>query len=119
MEEKRRRELKREANKLRSEMRKLGQIIMGSMNFRKIKCGKTNCKCARGELHECWCITYKEKGKTRTISIDKNKVGEALMMRRSYKKMKKLIKELSLVNYELVRSRRKTKDGNEKKRKGD
>lgn len=111
MEEDKRNKLRRKANRIRQEMRELGQMFMGSINIRRIKCGKANCKCTRGQLHECWYITYKERGKTKTISIPKDSRGEALMLRRNYRKMKKLIKELSIVNLELIRGRRKSKDG--------
>jgi hypothetical protein len=100
-------ELEGRAESIRSCMREIDQIIQGSMVLREAKCGKANCKCNRGELHESWCITYKEKGKTRTVYVDREKIGEALLMCANYKKIKELIKELTSVNLELIRSRRK------------
>ncbi len=110
-----RKKLKAKARKIRSQMRKLDQLIKGSIIFRRMTCGKPNCKCARGELHDCVCITYKEGGKTKTIYVDKSKQAEALMMCANYKRMKVLLKDLTLVNLELVKSERsRRKDGNKK-----
>ena len=109
-----RKELRQKARGIRSRIRKLDQMIKGSINFRRIKCGKPTCKCTRGELHDCVCITYKEKGKTITVYVDKKRQAEALLMCANYKKMKVLIKELSLVNLELIRSKRGSKSGNKK-----
>jgi len=92
-------------------MRQLDQMIQGSIVFRRLTCGKATCKCARGQLHECVCITYREGGKTKTVYVDKKRQAEALVMCANYKKMKAMLKELSLINLQLVRSERSKKDG--------
>lgn len=104
-------QLRQRARDLRSRMRQLDQMIQGSIVFRRLTCGKATCKCARGQLHDCVCITYKEAGKTKTVYVDKKRQAEALVMCANYKKMKALLKELSLVNLELVRSERGKKGG--------
>jgi len=107
--------LKKKAREIRSKMRKIDQMIKGSINFRRITCGKPNCKCARGQLHECVSITFKETGKTKTVYVDRNRQAEALIMCANYKKMKALIKELTTINLQLVKSERRTKNGDKKK----
>jgi len=99
--------LKRKANSLRSQMRSIGQMIKGSIVIRAIKCGKASCKCARGAYHRAICITYKEKGKTKTIYVAREQGAEALLMCANYKKMKELLKQLSLTNIEIVRTQRR------------
>ena len=102
-------ELRQKSRGIRSRMRKLDQMIQGSIMFRRIRCGKPNCRCTREQLHDCVCITYKDKGKTKTIYVDKSRQAEAFSMCANYKKMKVLLKELSLINLELVRSGRMDK----------
>jgi hypothetical protein len=99
--------LKRKANSLRSQMRSIGQMIKCSIVIRAIKCGKASCKCARGAFHRAICITYKEKRKTRTIYVAKEHEAEALLMCSNYKKMKELLKQLTLTNIEIVRTARR------------
>lgn len=105
-------EIKQKARSVRSRMRQLDQMIKGSIMLRKIKCGKRTCKCFKGKPHTCLCITYKENRKTKTIYIDKSRRAEVLMMCANYKKMKSLLKELTRLNLELVKSQRKKKSGN-------
>ncbi len=88
-------------------MRSIGQMIKGSIVIRAIKCGNLSCKCAQGAFHRAICITYKEAGKTKTIYVAKEHEAEALLMCANYKKMKELLKQLSLTNIEIVRTQRR------------
>lgn len=99
--------LKRKANTIRSQMRSIGQMIKGSIVIRAIRCGKASCRCSRGVFHKAICITYKEKGKTRTIYVAREHEAEALLMCANYKKMKELLKQLTLTNIEIVRTPRR------------
>lgn len=86
-------------------MRKLGSLMQGSVIYRQMKCGKPNCRCTRGYPHIFLCVTYKEKGKTKTVYVNKNLEAEALLLSRNYKKYKQLLKELTKVNLEILKSR--------------
>ncbi len=97
--------LRAKARSLRSQMRKLGPMIQGSVVLRRMKCGKPNCRCNRGYPHTFLCVTYKEKGKTKTVYVDKELWGEALMWSRNYKEFKTLLKEHSRINLEILKSR--------------
>ncbi|OGF67177.1 MAG: hypothetical protein A2Y62_07155 [Candidatus Fischerbacteria bacterium RBG_13_37_8] len=88
-------------------MRSIGQMIKGSIVIRTITCGKANCKCTKGALHRAICITYKEKGKTKTIYIAKEHEAEALLMCANYKRMKELLQKLTSVNIDIVRTPRR------------
>jgi len=44
-------------------------MVQGSFYRLRRKCGKPNCRCARGELHESWVITRSEQGQDRIYSI--------------------------------------------------
>lgn len=101
--------LQKKARNLRSEMRKLGPLLKGSVVLRDMKCGKPNCKCTRGIPHQYLCITYKEKGKTKTVYVDKKKYGQALMWSANYKRFKELVEQHSKINLALLRSRERTK----------
>lgn len=97
--------LRFKARGLRSRMRKLGSMMQGSVVFRRMTCGKSNCRCQRGFPHTFLCVTYKEKGKTKTIYVNKALEGEALLLARNYKQHKLLLKELTRVNLEILKSR--------------
>ena len=44
-------------------------MVQGSFYRLRRKCGKANCRCARGELHESWVITRSEQGKDRIYAV--------------------------------------------------
>lgn len=97
--------LRTKARSLRSRMRKIGSMMQGSPVYRRMTCGKPNCRCRKGFPHTYLCVTYKEKGKTKTIYVNKAMEGEALMLARNYKQHKLLLKELSRLNLEILKSR--------------
>ena len=97
--------LRSQARRLRSQMRKIGQMIQGTVIYRRMKCGKPNCHCARDFPHIFLCVTYKEGGKTKTVYVNKALEAEALLMSRNYKQHKELLRELTKVNLEILRSR--------------
>jgi hypothetical protein len=97
--------LRARARTLRSKMRKIDSMMQGSVIFRQMKCGKAGCRCTRGEPHRFLCVTYKEGGKTKTVYVDKSLQGEALILARNYKRYKHLLKELTRVHLEILKSR--------------
>lgn len=97
--------LRAKARRLRSQMHKIGSMMQGSVIYRQMKCGKPTCRCARGYPHIFLCVTYKEKGKTRTVYVNKNLEAEALLLSRNYKKYKLLLKELTQINLQILKSR--------------
>lgn len=98
--------LRGRARSLRSRMRKIGSMIQGSVVYRQMTCGKPNCRCRRGFRHSYLCVTYKDQGKTKTIYVDKSREAEALLLARNYKQHKLLLRELTRVNLEILKSRR-------------
>jgi hypothetical protein len=43
-------------------------LIPGSLYTLRRKCGKPNCKCSRGELHESTVLSYRGDGRPRNVS---------------------------------------------------
>lgn len=97
--------LRSKARSLRSRMRKIGSMMQGSVVYRRMTCGKPNCRCQKGFPHTFLCVTYKDQGKTKTVYVDKAMEGEALVLARNYKQHKLLLKELTGVNLEILKSR--------------
>lgn len=98
-------EMRARARSLRSQMRKLGPMIQGSVVLRRMKCGKPSCRCNRGYPHDFLCVTYKEKGKTKTVYVNKQLQAEALLWSRNYKQFKALLKKHSQANLGILKSR--------------
>ncbi len=99
------------SRRLRSKMRKLGPMIKGSAIFREMRCGKAICKCTRGEPHLYLCVVYKEKGKSKTVYVDRKRQAEALIYSGNYRKFKAPLEEHSQLNLTLLKSEKKVKKG--------
>jgi len=54
-------------------------MVQGSFYRLRRKCGKSNCRCASGQLHATWVLTRSEAGKDRLYSVPK---GERARLRK-------------------------------------
>lgn len=86
-------QLLRRAQELRSQMRQIDLMLQASVVHRRTKCGKEGCRCTRGELHTAWSITYKEKGKTKTVRLDPEIHDEVISWAANWKKFRRLLKQ--------------------------
>jgi len=44
-------------------------MVPGSFYLLRRKCGKPNCRCARGQLHATWVLTRSEQGRDRLYTV--------------------------------------------------
>lgn len=82
-------------------------LLRGSLLERGRVCGKSGCKCARGELHQSLYLVISEKGRTRQLFIPKD--WEALVRRwvRNHHDARELMEEVSRIYWEKVRKRKR------------
>lgn len=85
------------------EIQNIGPFIAGSMVKIAHTCGNSNCKCARGEKHVNYYLTYKEKRKTRTKYIPVAMEEEVKKWTEEYKRLKKLIEEVSELQKKIIK----------------
>lgn len=50
-------------------------LLPGSIYILRRKCGKANCRCTRGELHESTVLSYRGDGRPRNVSLDNDQIG--------------------------------------------
>jgi len=94
----------RQKAKLR-QLGSIGPLVAASLCRRMVTCGNPNCKCARGEKHESWCLTYKGKGnKTRTVHVPVDMVKEVRTWVKEHKRVKKLVREISWLSMEILKT---------------
>lgn len=96
---------------------KIKPFVSGSLGKTYRKCGKKNCKCARGKLHPGYQLTYKKKGKTETIYIPVDLHKEVKEWIAEYKRIKKLMEEISNLQKLIIRRHSKEKKAKGKKSK--
>lgn len=83
----------------------VGPLVAASLVPRNTTCGNPHCKCARGEKHEGWCLTYKGKGnRTKTVHVSKDLVEEVRKWVLEHKRVKKLLREISHLSMKILKA---------------
>ncbi len=95
----------------------LGPMVAASLCRRMVTCGNPRCKCARGEKHESWCLTYKEKAKTKTVHVPRDMVKEVEKWVREHRRAKELISQISDLGLQIIRRHIPAKRAAERGRK--
>jgi hypothetical protein len=93
----------------------IGPFIAGSMVKIAHTCGNPNCKCARGDKHENYYLTWKVKQKTRTKYIPVDMEGEVRNWTEQYKRLKKLIAEVTELQRKIIKQHGVEKKAKRKK----
>ena len=98
-------------------------VIKGSVYELKTKCGKPECKCAKGQLHHRMVLSASEKGKTKLRAIPRGFLVEVQTKVRCYQELRRarvrlieMHKELVQVMDEMEAMRREELPSPEKKR---
>ena len=106
--------LERRRNTKLKQLKELGPVLQGSIATIKSTCGKANCKCARGEKHTSIVLSKKVNGKTKSLYIPNDMVSEAKKWVQENKKLRRLQKEISDYNEQILRLYVKTKRAKQK-----
>jgi len=73
------------ANTLR-QLERSQSMLQGSFYLLRRKCGKPNCRCARGKLHATWVLTRSEQGKDRLYPVPKEEQPKVRRWAAEYRK---------------------------------
>ena len=92
----------------------IGPFIKGSLVKIPHTCGNKNCRCARGEKHQSYYLTYKVKQKTKTIYVPVDLVKEVEKWTKEYKHIKELMEEVTELQRIIIRKYVKEKRGKKK-----
>lgn len=63
-------------------------ILSGSLYTLRRKCGKPNCRCTRGELHESTVLSYRGQGRPRNISPPPEQIEMLRAMTEDYRRVR-------------------------------
>src|SRR5271157_3312187 len=68
-------------------------LLHGTLDERARTCGKSNCKCARGEKHVSLYLVIREAGKLRHLYIPESHVGQVREWVEQYQKALTILEE--------------------------
>jgi len=81
-------------------------VIRGTLLVRKRKCGKANCRCARGEGHESLFLVISEDGRTRQFFVPKDWESRVRQWVADYHRVRNLLEDVSRIFWDKLRHRR-------------
>ena len=68
------------------------------------RCGRPVCHCYHGQPHQAWHLTYKVQGKTRTVYVPQDLLGEVQQWVAEYQRLKDLTAQISQLTLALIRN---------------
>ncbi len=71
------------------------RFLRGTLSVRRRKCGKPNCRCAKGQLHISLYLVQSHGGKPRQVFVPKAWEDRIRAAVADYQQMQRLIEELS------------------------
>ena len=82
-------------------------FLRGTLSERSGTCGKTNCRCARGELHTSLYLVQSQGGKLRQICVTKAWQQRVRQAVNDYRLMQELIEEVSDLEWKRLKERKR------------
>ena len=108
-------EIRRARARLARRLGRRGEIVKGSLVMRATRCGRSGCKCAKGEKHGPYLyVSVFREGRTRSVYVPQHLEGEVRRWVENARQLESDVAEITWLNAELLRRARQ--DG--KKPKG-
>ena len=82
------------------------KFIRGTLVCLRNKCGKSNCKCAKGQPHVSLYIRQSLKGKPKMTLIPKVKWEQVQEMNKRYKEILLLLEEISAYEWDHIKDKK-------------
>jgi hypothetical protein len=81
-------------------------VLAASFGTYKHRCGRPACRCYHGgPLHTGQHLTFKDHGKTRSVSVPKELLPEVRSWLAEHKRLKALLREIHQLSVALLRAR--------------
>jgi len=71
-----------------------GEVMAASLSKTSKMCGKANCKCARGEKHEVYQLSWTENGRRRSTHIRRDELARVRAAVERYRRLRQSRAEL-------------------------
>src|SRR6266704_456906 len=81
-------------------------FLRGTLSDRSSKCGKPNCHCASGEMHQSVYLVQSHAGKLRQICVPKAWQERVRQSVKDYQEMHRLIEEVSELEWKRLQARK-------------
>ena len=86
------------------ELARVGPVLQGSLAEIAVTCGNPNCRCARGQKHRSHILKRQVRGKTQSLYVPVDMVQEARRWVEEYRRVKRLLADISELNRSILRA---------------
>lgn len=91
--------------------------LPGSLSLTHRRCGKASCRCADGEGHPVWSLTFMADGKRRVEHIPNDWVEEIRPLVEQGREFKEAVAEVFAANAQLLALKRRESTSKRRKRR--
>ena len=77
-------------------------LVKGNVYELSRKCGKANCACTRGQLHQSMVLTWSEGGRSRLLSIPLERVEEVKKKSEEYLRFRRVRARVGEIHREIL-----------------
>ncbi len=84
-------------------MAERGPLVKGMLQSHGTRCGKPNCKCMRGELHQTALLVVSQKGKRRNIYVPASDRPELKRRSARYRKLRQARADIVKLSEEILK----------------
>ncbi|MFH2001352.1 MAG: DUF6788 family protein [Planctomycetota bacterium] len=96
-------ELKAKRSALLRQLGRVKPFVEGSLAEIHSECGTKNCRCHQGQKHRSVRLCRKETGKSQAIYVPRDLEEEVRQWNEEHKRIKALLKEISLLSEQIIR----------------
>ena len=82
-------------------------VLRGTLRVCERTCGKSNCKCARGDKHASLYVVFSQDGQLKHMYVPRSMESEVRLWVEQYQRAQELIENLSDIYREKLRKREK------------
>ena len=78
-------------------------VLAATLSQVRKRCGQPSCHCYHGEPHLAWHLTYKVKGRTRTVYVPADLLDDVRQWIAEHKRIKALLDEIHPLTVALIK----------------
>lgn len=87
------------------QLQHVAPLVAASLVQAGVRCGKPTCRCASGDKHTAYYLTFKVKAKTRTVYVPIDHLVEVRQWVEEHRRVKALLAEISQLSLAVLSTR--------------
>ena len=86
------------------QLRAKSPVLAASLVTIRRACGNPNCRCARGQKHPGYYLTWKVKAKTHTVYVPVDLLAQVKQWTQEHRRLKQLVHQITQLSLALIQT---------------